>query len=959
MRVSAPGSVAGLVLLLILGGLVPGAQAADPLGHFTEYSIPTPGGEPTAIAAGADGNLWFTERAADKIGRITPSGQITEYPIPTAGAEPTSIAAGPEGSLWFTERAADAIARITPSGQITEYPMPPVGSRPTAIVAGPDGQFCQAACDRSLWITEPDAGRILEFQPGKAQGNPWWNLDSDYYEHPLEIAAGPEGELWYTDPGKDIVGEVSPQPESMELGAPWPVPTEGSEPSGIALGPHRKMWITEKGAGQIGRFSSRGGGYVAEFPLPTRTAEPSAIVEGPDGEMWFTEEASGRIGRIDQAGEVREFPIPAAGSAPSGIAAGPDGSLWFVDPANDTIGRIGAGPLPPRDMELPTYNGIAEQGRALTAQPGSWTGAPTAFEYQWERCSAAGSSCGPIAGATDPSYELGEADVGHTLRIKVTAENDQGASAPVSSIATGVIAAFGDSWGEVYEFPLPDVFGETPGEPQDITEGSDGNLWFVEWSDKIARVTPSGQVTEFTVPDYARNLQGIAKGADGNIWFGERYVGSIDRITPGGLMSRFSIPRYGISEPTAIAPGPGGNLWFTESARNVIGRISPQGAITEFPIPTEESRPIGIAAGPDGNVWFSEESANQIGRITPAGAITEYATPTEDSRPEAMAEGPDGNVWFAERSVGKIGRITPSGAITEFTVGNWEGPSALAAGPDGNVWFTERGPGRVGRISPEGEVDLFEPATPESEPLGIAAGPGDSIWFTEARGYKVGRIDLAASVPQNLEAPVIEGAAALGERLTATHGSWSHRPTGYAYQWERCDDRGRHCAPIEGAEDAAYVPAEGDRGHALRVQVVATNSFGDGPAASSEPTSPVRGGDSPEVVIATSTTEVDGGSAAIKLSCRGGSPSGRCAGDLRLDRTGGSRRTRRIGHRRHVSFGRHRFYLPTGSTIRVGLHLPSNARILLNARRRVPVKATAAMSSGGGSSRRVVLRRPR
>ena len=38
------------------------------------------------ITTGPDGNLWFTEFGAGKIGRITPSGSITEFPIPTAGS---------------------------------------------------------------------------------------------------------------------------------------------------------------------------------------------------------------------------------------------------------------------------------------------------------------------------------------------------------------------------------------------------------------------------------------------------------------------------------------------------------------------------------------------------------------------------------------------------------------------------------------------------------------------------------------------------------------------------------------------------------------------------------------------------------------------------------------------------------------------------------------------------------
>src|SRR2546430_4085366 len=60
------------------------AQSAEgaPVGAFTEFLIPTAKSSSTSITAGPDGNLWFAEREASKIGRITPSGTISEFPLP-------------------------------------------------------------------------------------------------------------------------------------------------------------------------------------------------------------------------------------------------------------------------------------------------------------------------------------------------------------------------------------------------------------------------------------------------------------------------------------------------------------------------------------------------------------------------------------------------------------------------------------------------------------------------------------------------------------------------------------------------------------------------------------------------------------------------------------------------------------------------------------------------------------
>ena len=69
-----------LVGLLLTAATVCSAQVT-----FTEYPVPTPNSVPTEITSGPDGNLWFTERNAGKIGRITTAGVITEFsPPPSA-----------------------------------------------------------------------------------------------------------------------------------------------------------------------------------------------------------------------------------------------------------------------------------------------------------------------------------------------------------------------------------------------------------------------------------------------------------------------------------------------------------------------------------------------------------------------------------------------------------------------------------------------------------------------------------------------------------------------------------------------------------------------------------------------------------------------------------------------------------------------------------------------------------
>jgi hypothetical protein len=95
----------------------------------------------------------------------------------------------------------------------------------------------------------------------------------------------------------------------------------------------------------------------------------------------------------------------------------------------------------PAESSLPVVTGTAQQNQNLTTSTGSWSGTtPMTYSYQWQRCDSGGGSCAPISGATGPSYGLGSADVGSTIRASVTATNS-GGSATASSAATGVVTS--------------------------------------------------------------------------------------------------------------------------------------------------------------------------------------------------------------------------------------------------------------------------------------------------------------------------------------------------------------------------------------------------------------------------------------------------------------------------------------------------------------------------------------
>jgi streptogramin lyase len=357
------------------------------LTQINEFSIPS-GDAPSSITTGPDGNLWFTESFFDptsreysrvQIGMINPTTHaITEFPIPS-GDVPRSIAAGPDGNLWFTESHFDPtdpalnhgfdkgqIGMINPTTHaITEFPVPSSGV-PSSITAGADGDlwFTESVADSGyavggIGMVDPKTHTIAEFRlpPGPV-------TDTELFD----ITSGPDGNLWFTghsgEPGAGFsdfgffIGQFKPTTRAI---AEFPTPGQFPEHEAYSItsGPDGNLWFTEsyESIGQINPTTHA----ITEFSLPMGGGGVS-ITAGPDGNLWFTEGSVNQIGRINPATHgVDEFPIPSGTSYPSGITAGPDGNLWFTENATSKIGQV----VPPPG--LTGFVSVTHKRKSITA----------------------------------------------------------------------------------------------------------------------------------------------------------------------------------------------------------------------------------------------------------------------------------------------------------------------------------------------------------------------------------------------------------------------------------------------------------------------------------------------------------------------------------------------------------------------------------------------------------------
>jgi len=115
----------------------------------------------------------------------------------------------------------------------------------------------------------------------------------------------------------------------------------------------------------------------------------------------------------------------------------------------------------PSESSPPTISGTAQQGKTLTASTGTWNGTtPITYTYQWRRCDKNGGDCADVSGATSKTYTLGSSDVGHTMRVHVTAKNDDG-SASDTSAPTAVVSAPAPTTTKPSETSPPTIGGTT------------------------------------------------------------------------------------------------------------------------------------------------------------------------------------------------------------------------------------------------------------------------------------------------------------------------------------------------------------------------------------------------------------------------------------------------------------------------------------------------------------------
>ena len=469
----------------------------------------------------------------------------------------------------------------------------------------------------------------------------------------------------------------------------------------------------------------------------------------------------------------------------------------------------------PANSVLPVIAGEAKDEKTLTASAGTWTGSPTiTYAYQWESCNTAGESCTNISGATSSTYTVAHEQVGHTLRVKVTAKNTAG-EASASSAQTGTVVASVPA-----NTVLPTISGEAKDEK---TLTASAGTWTGS-----PTITYSYQWESCnTAGESCTNISGATSAT---YTVAHAQVGDRMRVkeTAKNSAGEASVSSAATATVAASAPANAVLPAIAGEAKDEKTLTASAGTWTGSPTITYSYQ------------WEScntaGESCTNISGATSSTYTIAHAQVADTIRVKLTATNSAGEASASSAQTGTVVASAPANTVLPTISGEAKDEKTLtsAAGTwSGSPTITYSYQWESCNTAGEGCASISG-ATSSTYTIAHAQ-VGDTIRVKVTAKSSAGEASassaqtgtVVASVPANTVLPTISGEAKDEKTLTASAGTWTGSPTiTYSYQWESCNAAGESCTNISGATSATLAVGHGDVGGTLRVVVTATNSAG-------------------------------------------------------------------------------------------------------------------------------------
>lgn len=494
----------------------------------------------------------------------------------------------------------------------------------------------------------------------------------------------------------------------------------------------------------------------------------------------------------------------------------------------------------PVNTALPTVNGASRQNVLLSSTTGTWSGSPSSYAYQWTRCDTAGNACVTISGATTSQYLLAAADVGRTLRVRVTASNPQG-STPATSAATPVVAALATTPASLTS---PSISGSAQvGQSLSSSPGTWTNSpssYAHQWQrcdnhGGACAAVAGATATSFalTTADVGRSVRVVvtATNSSGSSSAASAASAVVSSTTaPPSAPANTSLPAVsGTARQGSTLQATTGSWSGSPSSYAYQWRRCDSGGGACVAINGSGSPSYALVSADVGStIRVAVTAASSAGSATatsaPTGVVTAVAvvSPHPPSAP-------------VNTSSPAVSGTTTQGSSLQASTGSWSGsPSSYAYQwrrcDDAGNGCSDVG-GATGAQYQLGSSDVGR----TMRVVVSASNSGGSTAATSAPSGVVAPLPVAPpsiSPPANTEPPTVVGPEAVDRTVTSTPGGWTTGAS-FAYQWLRCSaDRVASCNAIDGATRESYRLVAGDLGHFLIVRVTASNPAGSASATS-------------------------------------------------------------------------------------------------------------------------------
>ena len=363
-----------------------------------EFDIPGGVATDNDIVQGPDGNMWVTTNDTDGVARITPAGVVTEFPL---GNNSFGIAVGPDNNLWVS--TAIGVTKVPPTDPNNPTAYSDVQlENGRGIVAGPDGRMWVAGTgelisfnpadpdntedvepiaglqphgmsvgsDGLLWIAD-GSGRVISATATLTPTITPYDIQSGGAGAAQDVAAGPEGQVVYVNPGgsPQTVGRLLPG------GAPQPIRTRGGGPVRRRLRPGRRLLDRARQPQRPAAPHARRSDDDARRLLADRRhAGPRKIATGPNNTLWVTLDDPNSVARV--TGVESASPPPPGTEPTTEIDKTPKKKLKARDKRNGKKGRAkakfkfsSATPGVSFDCSLRKQKGRSRSSRAASRPP--------------------------------------------------------------------------------------------------------------------------------------------------------------------------------------------------------------------------------------------------------------------------------------------------------------------------------------------------------------------------------------------------------------------------------------------------------------------------------------------------------------------------------------------------------------------------------------------------------------